>query len=360
MNMGKRFWTLFLSCILIMVRLQPLTFRTFSEEPTNTLETHLRVGLEQCDYEIDISSFHATRDEVVKTYQKLLEQEPLFFYVSKSFSYMYDQEGLILSVYPEYSMTKDEVETARSELWEWIQRVTQLVPSSFTDGDRAMFIYQYLGLNFTYSPSGDENYDVYSLVTEGHGVCQAFALAFVFMSRSVGLQADMVTSLSMDHAWNHVIVGGRCYHADVTRDLPTEDKKLTYTRFLLCDDAARSLGYEDYQCGAQHVCDDHTYEEPQEQPHQGILRPVSGTCLCAHPQWLCLTEDGFPVTVYLGSSDEGVSYRSDVIDLNGDQAFTLADILHAAIQQASDEEKPVTEALRSKLLSEILEASNLS
>lgn len=352
MNTGVSWTAIFLSLALMWVMLGTFPCRIAAVDSAMTLEAYLDAGLRRSDQEMDVSAFHATRAELIEAYRALLDREPLFFYVSRSLSYTYDREGYILKVYPAYAMSSEETAHAISELNAFADTVASLASPNFTEGDKALFIYQYLGGNFSYSPSGEENYDVYAMLTEGHGVCQAFSLAFILLGRRLGLQVDMVTSITMDHAWNHVMVDGRWYHADITRDLPTGDQPLTYHRFLLCDRAMAALGYTDGNCGVKHICEDHHYESPDDPIHTSALSTIEGGGLYISDHWLCLSADGALKTLHMDPNGPPCVNLSDTVDPNGDGRLTTADLLLPEVQQADESTYRITNRLRQSLLTE--------
>lgn len=55
------------------------------------------------------------------------------------------------------------------------------------------------------------------------GVCNGYALAYKYLLNEVGINCYMVTSESMNHAWNLVELDGSYYHVDVTWDDPAWD-----------------------------------------------------------------------------------------------------------------------------------------
>ncbi len=326
-----------------------------SKEETMDMRARILYGLEHCEAEIYLHEYQIPKTEAVIVYRHLLENQPQLFYVGNTFSYTYDPQGYIMSLFPAYLMDGETLADCRQSMCLWLEEVRLSGGNYASDGDKALFIHDYLAKAFTYSPAGEENYDVYSLLTEGHGVCQAFSLAFIALGRCMALEVDMVTSVSMDHAWNHVTVNGEVYHVDVTRDLPTHDQAVRHERFLLCDEAMAALGYEDYTCAQFHACEDHRYETMTAAGvHQGMLGEIQGTLLYVEPLWLGLTFHQTLLQWSLGSQKEKEVYPQEGLDLNGDGQLSLSDILLPAVQQAPDEAALLTEALRRQLMLGVL------
>lgn len=323
---------------------------TTAASTPDTAEQLILYSLEAYEEAIDLRDYRLLPSDVVHLYQKLLEQEPQLFYVSRSLSYTYDQEGAVLFLYPQYTLDQAAVASGREALVQAFERVKNLAHPHFSDADKALLIHDHLALTYTYSPDGEENYDAYALLREGHGVCQAFSLMFIALGRCLGLEVDMVTSLSMDHAWNHVRIGCEYYHIDVTRDLPSEGESVSHDRFLICDRALRDLGYHDYACPSDHLCQSHSYEYTDTDGNDhGLLCDISGGALYLSPRWLVMNENGVLLTLSLDPNDKN-ERLSDQIDPNEDGILSISDVLHPGIQGAPPEAKDLAHAVRQRLL----------
>ena len=238
-------------------------------------------ALEAVRDSISLTDHPMTSKEAVRLYQELLETQPQLFYVKPTISYAFDSQGFVTALYPAYTMSPEAVLTARREIKTYIDTFLLKRDESMSEGDLALLIHDHLAASYTYSPQGPENYDIYTMMTDGHGVCQAFSLMYVLLGRSMDLEVDMVTSLPMDHAWNHVKIDGVYYHVDVTRDLSQENGLLTHGRFLLSDLALERLGYHGYTCHDGHSCIDHGYEISLdgELQYESVFSSVVGSSL---------------------------------------------------------------------------------
>ncbi len=81
-------------------------------------------------------------------------------------------------------------------------------------------VYQYLCERVEYVESEDPMiFTAYSALVRGKAACQGFSVAFYRLCLELGIDARIVTSLEMGHAWNIVSTGGRNYYAvDATWD----------------------------------------------------------------------------------------------------------------------------------------------
>ena len=347
--------------IILAVTIFFLVVSVNSEIPEDTTEvfedlsSRLLYGLERCEEKIDIRQYKVSIVEGVSTFRQLLEDQPQLYYVNGTFSYSYNAQGLITELFPSYRMDNEALTHSRSEVLDWFEAFGSLGRLYTSDADKALVIHDYLASHYTYSPAGAENYDIYSLITEGHGVCQSLSLAFVALGRYVGLEVDMVTSEAMDHAWNHVVIDGRAYHVDVTRDLPDEASDIQHEYFLVCDEAMMKRGYRDYHCASDHECKAHLYESPESvNSHEGMLENVEGSLLYLEPIWLGITADSR--LVQWSFNNEKTAYPKECTDLTGDGKLSLSDMLLTDIQQASVVESRIADALRQAVMRRALEA----
>ena len=80
----------------------------------------------------------------------------------------------------------------------------------------------YQNVNYDYTHEKDKTYQRqftdYAALFDRIAVCQGFAIAFYRIALAAGLNARMVTSTSMGHAWNIVSIDGVWYELDSTWD----------------------------------------------------------------------------------------------------------------------------------------------
>lgn len=232
-------------------------------------------GLRELASEIDLSTACLPRRELGEIFSRVMDATPELFYVENRLSYTYGEDELVLTVRPAYSMEGEELAEAR-RLWdETLAEVRERLaearsatgpdgaPVAWGEADTVLFLHEYLADTYAYDTDA-RNYDALRLFRDGVGVCQAYALAFLALARDAGLEAELVTSRAMDHAWNHVRVDGVWYHVDVTRDDPIREEGATplvyHDRLLRSDAGMAALGYHDYTCAGGHICPDARFE----------------------------------------------------------------------------------------------------
>lgn len=104
--------------------------------------------------------------------------------------------------------------------------------------DRLILDTQYdtsvLDLDLTQIPS-HLSFEAYGLLSEHRAVCSGYARAFNALAKSADIPSIMISSATMQHAWNLVYDGSAWRYIDVTFDDPIPDlqNRVRYTYFLL-------------------------------------------------------------------------------------------------------------------------------
>ncbi len=132
------------------------------------------------------------------------------------FTFMYDREKIL-------SM-QDETEDAARD-------ILSRLPADATDFEAALFFHDWLGENVVYkappslsSPEDYQAYTVYGALINGEGVCECYSEAFQFLCHMAGIPAIGITgtadngSVTENHKWNGVKLGGEWYLVDATWD----------------------------------------------------------------------------------------------------------------------------------------------
>ena len=87
-----------------------------------------------------------------------------------------------------------------------------------SDYEKIRAIYQYLTDHVEYGGSGNTQYTAYAALINNLAVCQGYATAFYRLCLESGIDARVISSRSMDHAWNIVRFRGQYYELDSTWD----------------------------------------------------------------------------------------------------------------------------------------------
>ena len=100
-------------------------------------------------------------------------------------------------------------------------KVNELVSTlglrSKSDYDKILSIHQYLYENVDYDHTYSRHSSYHTLI-EHNSVCQGFATAVYRLCLAAGLDARVVSSVTMNHGWDIVNLNGRWYYLDSTWD----------------------------------------------------------------------------------------------------------------------------------------------
>lgn len=122
-----------------------------------------------------------------------------------------------------------------------------LALSGKSDEEKIRAVYQYLCENASYEQAQDTmGFTAYSALVGGKAACQGFSVAFYRLCLELGIDARVVTSKEMGHAWNIVRADGKNYYAiDATWDAgKTPDNWRFYLRGRTNWKTEHSLGDE--------------------------------------------------------------------------------------------------------------------
>lgn len=179
-------------------------------------------GLEEFQEEIDLSEYQIPTSDIAQIYWDILNNHPTYFYVRSRFSYAHDSNG-VLYVIPQYVDTEDKVEKMKIEYEARISEILADIDSSWSDFEKALYINDYICTHTEYDTTY-EKHNSYNVLVEGTAVCQGYALAYQDLCDRMGIESAVVTSESLDHAWNMVEVDDQCYFVDSTWNDPVADR----------------------------------------------------------------------------------------------------------------------------------------
>lgn len=162
-------------------------------------------------------------DYATQLYTDVINDFSEFFYVSTSFGYS-EYFGKITEVRPMYVVSKGNLESAKKQFNDGMNKAMSLLDDSMNDLQKAMVIHDYI---LNHSLYADDEYDIshsaWGFFYNGHVVCAGLSLVYSYMLRQAGVESDYVFSNNMHHAWNAVKVDGNWHYVDLTYDGQTLD-----------------------------------------------------------------------------------------------------------------------------------------
>ena len=238
-----------MSLVLIVQLIPPI------EAASVSFEDYIISQIESCATTIDVTQYILDndwdKDEVMEEYQQIIADNPQLFYVSGAVSF----SGTISSSTGKinkgalsklgYIGTKSEIADMVKKFNAAAKKALAEIDKDMTEAEKALAIHDYLIVNCAYDTSL-KNYDAYDCLVSKKAVCQGYSLAYKYLLNQVGVTCEMISSESMNHAWNYVKIGSKWYHVDVTMDDPlfANGKRdffgnVSHEFFLLSDNAIK-------------------------------------------------------------------------------------------------------------------------
>jgi len=253
---------------------------------------------------VDLSRYRMEADSVVQIYSDVLLASPELFYADNTITYYYNSYGYVTEVTFRYRMEPAEREEAVQRYEQEIDYIVSLVEEepALSEAEKALFVHDYLIASYAYDKE-EANYDVLSLLRDREGVCQAYSLAYIAVLRELGMDAVMVTSEEMNHAWNLVKVDGIWYHVDLSFDDPSPDRmgRVLHENFLLDDEGIRQTPTPHSGWSSSVECLSASFTG-------NIWHGVTSRMIGINGQWYYIDPD----TMTLSVSDFDGSNRSDL------------------------------------------------
>lgn len=206
--------------------------------------------------EIDISEYAVENGwdskECMAEYQKVIYANPQLFYVTADVGCTFSKsKGMYKLTNVNYTVSKKSAQSMIKKFDAAVEKALECVNDNMTDAEKALAIHDYIILNNSYDTTYS-NYTAYDALVIKKSVCQGYALAYEYlMSNCLGIDCVMISSDSMNHAWNYIKIDGKWYHADLTLDDPlftgTGEKvakndamgRVLHKNFLLSDTAIK-------------------------------------------------------------------------------------------------------------------------
>ena len=167
---------------------------------------------------VALEEFHLTSSQAFEIYYRLYNETPHYFYLSYSTSALISEDNEVLQLNLDYYYPKSMIPVMEKELKEKITLFLSDLDESWTDFEKALYVYDKLILETSYTPGEkDSLYSVYGVFLENQAVCQGYASAYTLIMRDyLGIETHYIYSKEMNHAWNLIRLNGQYYHVDAT------------------------------------------------------------------------------------------------------------------------------------------------
>ena len=235
----------------------------------------LKQGLLEMKSSIDISQYGISVETLWDIYPQVVNENPELFFVQGGCVYQMMGE-IVSNVLPVYLWGEEEVneltEEQKSQIRQKLTALEQVISGvlaqvdpAWSDLETALFLHDYLATHAQYDETLQIR-DAYTILVEGTGVCQAYTLAYRLLLNRVNITSGTVTSRSLNHIWNILLIDGNWYHVDVTWDDPTEDRlgRVRHAYFCLSEnklkttEGGKHYKAEDWEYSPAGITVDHT------------------------------------------------------------------------------------------------------
>ena len=211
----------------------------------------LKQGLLEMKASLDISQYRISEETLGEIYPQVVNENPELFFVQGGCVYQM-MGGIVSNVLPDYLCDEKAVNVLTEEqklqirqkqtaLEQVVNGILAQVDPDWSDLETALFLHDYLATHAQYDETLQIR-DAYTILVEGTGVCQAYTLAYRLLLNRVNITSGTVTSTSLNHIWNILLIDGHWYHVDVTWDDPTEDRigQSQHVYFCLSEDKLKA------------------------------------------------------------------------------------------------------------------------
>lgn len=267
-------WRKIISCLLSLALFRYAFAVNVSAKDDRVVQEKISLGFYGFEQSIDVSEFALAPTELLHIFSCAIKDDPYLFFVSRNLRYSYKTNGCVLSLTPQYTMTREEYESAVTYCTERVGAIAALSEHFESEIEKVLFLHDFICENFEYD---DElkNDDIYDFLLTGKGTCEAYMLLYTAVLRECGIESHFAASDSLTHIWNIVRLDGEWYHVDLTWDDSASEESVSRRHFLLSDKAALGKGHRDWYLPIDAECISEKYDNFE---FDGLLgdRVISG------------------------------------------------------------------------------------
>lgn len=176
-------------------------------------------GYKSLQTTIDLSDFSITYEELHDVV-KYLSINHGYYYVKSAYNYS-SLGNSVVEYNPSYFWNAEEIKKIDSKIEAEASRIASEAKDLKTDLEKFLYIHNSLILNITYGAENiDRDNNLYGAFVLKNTLCTGYSEAFCQIAEKLGLKAWVVTSNTLGHAWNLVLLNGRYYFVDCAWDDP--------------------------------------------------------------------------------------------------------------------------------------------
>lgn len=235
-----------------------------------SLEDYVVNALENFETQIDVTAYKIPREEATEIYFQILNNHPSLFYVVSAAGWSWNSStNMVISYSVLYTDTEENIKAQKADFDRAVKKALNWVDSSMTSEEKALAVHDYLVLECEYDKERLDNgtlpdisHSAYGALVNKIAVCDGYAKAYSSILEELGISSTVISSGSMNHAWNQVSINGEWYHVDATWDDPTWDcvGRVGHDYFLLSDAAISDDNHEHVGWDGGFTADSDTYD----------------------------------------------------------------------------------------------------
>lgn len=184
---------------------------------------------------VDMSAYTIPVSQSKNFVTTAINLHPECFVFSGQFKYSYNTSSNNITnvyLYIDKSYSKEDIKKFNDTA----DRILSAVDTSWTALQKIIYVHDYLVSHIDYDKTLSK-FNAYNAIVEENAVCQGYSLAYEYLLNRINTdyECQIVTSSSINHAWNLLTLNGQNYYIDATWDDPTNEYKLysSYKNFMV-------------------------------------------------------------------------------------------------------------------------------
>lgn len=252
-------WRRFVALLLCVALSRYIFAVDVGADENPTVQEIIAAGFYGFEENIDVSAYMLTPTELLRIFSCVIKDAPYLFFISRNLRYSYKTNGCVLTLTPQYTMTKEEYEIAVAYCTGKVGAIAALAEHYESESEKALFLHDLICESFEYD---DElkNDDIYDFLLTGKGTCEAYMLLYTAVLRECGIESHFAASDTLTHIWNIVRIDGEWYHVDLTWDDSASSDTVSRRHFLCSDKVALERGHRDWYSPIDCSCTSEKYE----------------------------------------------------------------------------------------------------
>lgn len=205
---------------------------TVTKELVRALEKHeSKVTLKTGSIKYTADNINDSAAQVGNYLEKVLDDNPQLFYtVSYGVSFCPNMNSkTVTTITPKYTMTASEAIAASAKFKKAAKKIEKQVSKKATTKQKAKKVNDILKKTVRFGESSNRQ-NAYGALVQHKGVCQAYAMAYEYIMRDLGVKTTIQYNNARSHVWNKVCSGGKWHHVDVAWNDTGKTNKYFWTK----------------------------------------------------------------------------------------------------------------------------------